>query len=85
MWPDGGGAAAFLIYLGLSMLFFGRAVGAGLSSFYVGDGPDPPQSILFLAWWAYALANRINQLFTHYGRPAVSSSPGRPTSRSRRG
>ena len=44
---------------------FGRAVGGGLSSFYVGDGPDPPQSIWFLAWWAHALANRINPLFTH--------------------
>jgi hypothetical protein len=61
----GGGAAAFLIYLGLSMLFFGRMFRGGLSSFYVGDGPDPPQSIWFLAWWAHALANRINPLFTH--------------------
>src|SRR6266851_3714317 len=60
-----GGAAAFLIYLVFSMLFFGRAVGGGLSSFYVGDGPDPPQSIWFLAWWAHALANRINPLFAH--------------------
>jgi hypothetical protein len=60
-----GGAAAFLIYLGLSMLFFGRALGAGPSSFYVGVGPDPPQSIWFLAWWAHALAYRINPLFTH--------------------
>ena len=60
-----GGAAAFLIYLGLSILFFGRALGGGLSSFYVGAGPDPPQSIWFLAWWAHALANRVNPLFTH--------------------
>ncbi len=60
-----GGAAALLIYLGFSLLFFGRTLGAGLSSFYVGNGPDPPQSIWFLAWWAHALANRINPLFTH--------------------
>jgi len=60
-----GGAAAFLIYLGLAMLFFGRALAGGLSSFYVGNGPDPPQSIWFLAWWAHALAARINPLFTH--------------------
>ena len=60
-----GGAAAFLIYLGLSMLFFGRALGGGLSSFYVGNGPDPPQSIWFLAWWAHALADRVNPFFTH--------------------
>lgn len=60
-----GGAAALFIYLGLSMLFFGRALGGGLSSFYIGNGPDPPQSIWFLAWWAHALAARINPLFTH--------------------
>lgn len=67
-----GGATAFLIYLGLSMLFFGRTLGGGLSSFYVGAGPDPPQSIWFLAWWAHALANRVNPLFT----PAVWAPAG---------
>ncbi|HVA83355.1 MAG TPA: hypothetical protein VNF28_00490 [Candidatus Binataceae bacterium] len=60
-----GGAAALLIYLGLSTLFFGRAPGGGLSSFYVGNGPDPPQSIWFLAWWAHAVAGRVNPFFTH--------------------
>jgi len=60
-----GAAAALLIYLGLSTLFFGRALSGGLSSFYVGNGPDPQQSIWFLAWWAHALANRVNPLFTH--------------------
>ncbi len=60
-----GGAAALLIYLAFSVLFFGRALGGGLSSFYVGNGPDPPQSIWFLAWWAHALAARVNPLFTH--------------------
>src|SRR5271170_3009639 len=60
-----GAAAALLIYLGLSMLFFGGALGRGLSSFYVGNGPDPPQSIWFLTWWAHALAHRVNPFFTH--------------------
>ena len=55
-----------LIYLGLSMLFFGRALAGGLSSFYVGNGPDPPQSIWFVAWWAHALAARL-------GLPTVRS------------
>ena len=59
------GSAAFIIYLGLSILFFGRALGGGLSSFYMGNGPDPPQSIWFLAWWAHALTARINPFFTH--------------------
>ena len=61
----GGGAVAFLIYLGLSILFFGRTLCGEVFSFYVGVGPDPPQSIWFLAWWAHALANHINPLFTH--------------------
>jgi hypothetical protein len=60
-----GAAAALLIYLALSILFFGRALSGGLSSLYVGNGPDPPQSIWFLAWWAHALAHRVNPLFTH--------------------
>ena len=47
------------------MLFFGRALGGGLSSFYMGNGPDPPQSIWFLAWWAHALTARVNPFFTH--------------------
>jgi len=59
------GAAAALAYLALSILLFGRALGGGLSSFYVGNGPDPPQSIWFLAWWAHALTARINPLFTN--------------------
>lgn len=62
-WCSGG--AAFVIYLGLSILFFGRALSGGLSSFYMGNGPDPPQSIWFLAWWAHALSARINPFFTH--------------------
>ena len=60
-----GAAAALLMYLGFSMLFFGRALDGGLSSFYVGNGPDPPQSIWFLAWWAHALAGCVNPFFTH--------------------
>ncbi|HTQ26009.1 MAG TPA: hypothetical protein VMI09_15070 [Candidatus Binataceae bacterium] len=59
------GTAALLAYLGLSLLLFGRALGGSLSSFYVGNGPDPPQSIWFLAWWAHALTARIDPLFTH--------------------
>ena len=67
--------AALLIYLGLSILSFGRALGGGLSSFYVGVGPDPPQSIWFLAWWAHALANRVNPLSHARGMGARRLQP----------
>jgi hypothetical protein len=61
-----GGVAALLIYSALSVLFFGRAIGGGMSSFYIGNGPDPPQSIWFLAWGAHAISARLNPLFTAF-------------------
>jgi hypothetical protein len=59
------GIAALLIYSALSVLFFGRLITAGLSSYYVGNGPDPPQSIWFLGWWVHALTAGVNPLFTN--------------------
>ncbi len=59
-----GDAAALLGYAGFSILFFGRAVIGDLSSSYVGNGPDPQQSIWFLAWWSHALAAHLNPLYT---------------------
>lgn len=60
----GESAIAALIYLALSILFFGRALMYGPSAFYVGNGPDPPQSIWFLAWWAHALGARVDPFVT---------------------
>jgi hypothetical protein len=62
-WRDG--IAALLIYLVLSMLFFGRALVRGFSSFCIGNGPDVPQFIWFLQWWTHALSMRLNPLMTH--------------------
>src|SRR5215472_4614095 len=59
-----GGAVALPVYASLTILFFGRGVIGDLSSSYVGNGPDPQQSIWFLAWWSHALAAHVNPLFT---------------------
>lgn len=59
------GIAALLIYSTLSVLFFGRALLHGFSSFYIGNGPDPLLSMWFLEWWAHALTARLNPLMTH--------------------
>lgn len=56
---------AFLFYLALSILFFGRALFRDLSAVNIGMGPDPKQMIWFLTWWPHALANGINPLRTH--------------------
>ena len=56
---------AFLIYLGLSILFFGRGLAGHFSTWYIGRGPDSPQLIWFLAWWAYAITHRLNPFVTN--------------------
>lgn len=57
-------AAAFLSYLALSLLFFGRGAFAHPASTYVGRGPDVQQYIWFLAWWARAISHRLNPFLT---------------------
>src|SRR5581483_10045031 len=61
---DRAAMAALGIYLGLSFFFFGRGLVGHFSTSYVGRGPDPPQSIWFIAWWAYAFTHRLNPFFT---------------------
>jgi hypothetical protein len=53
-------AGAFLTYLAVSLLFFGRSVIAHLDTVYIGRGPDPQQYIWFLAWWAHAISHHLN-------------------------
>src|SRR5215472_5823767 len=62
-WRDG--FLALIIYIAIALLFFGRALWTGLTIAYVGDGPDPPQSIWFLGWWAHVLTERVNPFLTN--------------------
>jgi hypothetical protein len=55
---------ALFFYSVLSFLFFGRGLVGHFSTWYIGRGPDSPQLIWFLAWWAYAIAHRINPFAT---------------------
>lgn len=55
---------AFFLYLALAFLFFGRGLVGHFSSWYLGRGADPPQSIWFLAWWAYAIIRNVNPFLT---------------------
>jgi hypothetical protein len=57
-------AGAFLAYLALSVLFFGRGVLFHPGAFYLGRGPDPQQHIWFLAWWAHAISYHLNPFLT---------------------
>ena len=58
---------AFLSYLTLSLLFFGRGSLAHPASAYIGRGPDVQQYIWFLAWWAHAISHRLNPVPDHVG------------------
>jgi hypothetical protein len=53
-------AGAFLSYLAVSLLIFGRGVRAHPASVYLGLGPDAQQYIWFIAWWAHAISHRLN-------------------------
>jgi hypothetical protein len=55
-------AGAFFSYIALSLMFFGRGLVPHFSSYHIGAGPDPAQSIWFLAWWAHAITHRLNPL-----------------------
>ncbi len=57
-------AGAFLLYLALSVLIFGRAIVGHPASVYVGRGPDPQLYIWFMAWWAYAISHGVNPFLT---------------------
>jgi len=75
--------SAFLIYLFLSLYFFGAPLLPNLSTSYLGRGADPSIFIWDLVWWPYALANRLNPFIsrvvwapTGYNLAWATSLPG---------
>ena len=52
--------AAFLSYVALSALIFGRGLLANPAAAYLGRGPDGLLNIWFFAWWAHAIAHHLN-------------------------
>ncbi len=57
-------AGAFLSYLALSLLIFGRGLLADPATAYLGRGPDALANIWFFAWWAHAIAHHLNPFET---------------------
>lgn len=52
--------AAFAIYFGLSLFFFGRGLIGHFGERYIGVGSDPSSTIFFIAWLRHAIENRTN-------------------------
>jgi hypothetical protein len=58
--------AAFVVYLALSIFFFGRGLTGHLSDYHIGVAV-PADSTIFiwsLAWWRHALLHHLNPLLT---------------------
>ena len=60
------GSTAFLIYLAISLLFFGLPLAGHFSSYYLGRDADPPQMMWLLQWWPFAIRHHLNPFLTDY-------------------
>jgi len=56
--------AAFVFFLALSILLFGRGLAGHLTTAYIGREADPPIYMWFMRWWRYALDHRVNPFLT---------------------
>ncbi len=61
---DRHGVRALLLYLALSVLFFGRSLFGHFSASIIGKSPDPDFYIWCLVWLPYAISHRINPFFS---------------------
>ena len=57
-------ASAFLIYLAISLVFFGTPLLGHFAHRFIGGRADPMVQMWALAWWPYALTSRVNPVFT---------------------
>lgn len=58
--PDRYGLGAWLVYVALSSVFFGRSLIGHFSSRYLGNGADPSQFMWYMRWWPYAISHHLN-------------------------
>jgi hypothetical protein len=56
---------AIILYLSLSIFFFGRVLFKGFSSLYIGMSSDPAAMMWLLVWWPHAIAQGLNPMLTY--------------------
>jgi hypothetical protein len=75
--------AAFAIYLGLSLFFFGRCLIGHFGDRYIGSGCDPVNQMYLTNWWIYAVAHHtnlfINRIAWHPEAMNFAKVPGMPS------
>ena len=57
-------ATAFVSYLSLSLLIFGRGLLANPAGAYLGRGGDALLNIWFVGWWSHAISHHLNPFMT---------------------
>lgn len=57
-------AFAFILYLALSLIFFGRTLPGHFSEFYLGRDTDPSLYMWSLEWWLYVIRNHVHPFLT---------------------
>ena len=58
------GFEALVLYLTLSVAFFGRGLVGHMYTAHIGEGADPPLMMWCLVWWPDAIATRLNPFLT---------------------
>src|SRR5579863_4087652 len=61
----GEAAAAALVYLAISLCYFGLPVLSRFGRDFIGSGTDPQIFIWSLGWWPHAIAAGTNPVVTH--------------------
>lgn len=56
---------AFIIYLVISIVYFGLPLLGHLTTNYIGNGNDPTMFMWWLYWWPYAVIHGLNPFITH--------------------
>ena len=62
---DRHGLGALILYLLLSILFFGRGLAGHFFTAHIGEGPDQSMMAWFLVWWPYAIAHGLSPVMPH--------------------
>ncbi len=57
--------ASLLLYLVLSLVFFGRGLIGHFTTVHIGVSEDPSLMMWFLVWWPHAIGSRINLMLTN--------------------
>ncbi len=69
-------AGIFLLYLAITLVYFGRGLHGHFGDDYIGRETDPPQAMWFFNWWRFSLSHGLNPFFTDWVWAPLGNQPG---------